>query len=362
MDNIFNMNDDVASQAFPSAYLEPFANDEGMLLDDATLMQPPFEIKSEFPLYGKSYKKTKAGLLPDKPYMCKTCNTPFTNSSNLKAHERTHTGEKPYVCEICDLAFVQSSNLKAHMRIHTGERPYSCDICHQTFSRSSHLTGHKRTHTGEKPYVCGTCGESFATSTHLRNHVRKHNTVNPYMCNICEVSFQQNVQLKQHMKEHNGDRPYRCCDCAGAFRSKGDLRSHRKLHSDDRPFICGKCGKTFKTYSYLCKHLVKCGIAPTVLPPSTSETPGSVTEIFVPGENAIKDEPVDLNNFQLIDENGQLLSFHGLLDAQISLGDLDTAGDQSKLFVHKNDKSGTVETMETLPNSEIPSFEIHYQL
>ncbi|XP_018011708.1 zinc finger protein 239 isoform X2 [Hyalella azteca] len=362
MGEFLEIGDDEAGQSFSSRYLEQLVPDESSLLDDTNFMQPPMEM----PYFGRGHKKTKAGLLPDKPYICKICHTPFTNSSNLKAHERTHTGEKPYVCDICNLAFVQSSNLKAHLRTHTGERPYSCDICGQTFSRSSHLTGHKRTHTGEKPYICGTCGETFATSTHLRNHVRKHSTVNPYTCNICELTFQHNAQLKHHMRAHNGDRPYKCCDCAGAFRSKGDLRSHRKLHTDDRPYICGKCGKTFKTYPYLCKHLKKCVISleggeqsqDTTAQNEQQEIFGTATEPDMP-LTFIKEEPVDLESFELMDENGQIISLKGLLEdgAQIRIGEIDS-GKQSRQFVDK----GTVQTFETVAQGDIPAFQIHYKL
>lgn len=208
---------------------------------------------------GHGNSKTAKTNSSCKEYICSSCPAVFNNSSNLKSHQRTHTGERPYVCGICQAAFVQSSNLKAHRRTHTGERPFVCTECGQAFSRSSHLTGHKRTHTGEKPYMCGICDANFTTSTHLRNHMRKHTGEKPYSCRLCDMSFNQNSSLQNHLLVHTGERPYKCSECEGAFRSKRDLLSHMRLHSQVKPFMCKACSKNFKTNQYLQKHLKKCG-------------------------------------------------------------------------------------------------------
>jgi hypothetical protein len=47
-------------------------------------------------------------------YSCFLCDKHFNNASNLKRHERIHTGDKPYTCEHCNLAFGNSSNRRKH--------------------------------------------------------------------------------------------------------------------------------------------------------------------------------------------------------------------------------------------------------
>ena len=67
----------------------------------------------------KSYEKAEhqAPLRRQAPHVCVTCHKTFPDTSKLRVHMRSHSGDKPFMCRSCDYASTNKANLVRHVKL-----------------------------------------------------------------------------------------------------------------------------------------------------------------------------------------------------------------------------------------------------
>ncbi|KAI5620578.1 zinc finger protein 576, tandem duplicate 2 [Silurus asotus] len=186
---------------------------------------------------------------------CLECHIIFSDDKSKQRHlkmnhpteyEQCMLGDSLFACYVCDQHFTCSTELMAHQRSHTEKQPFKCPICGESFSRSTKLTSHKKVHYNKQGYTCSDCGKLYKTFTLLKYHQRIHTGEKPYVClhKDCGKRFIMPKALQRHLEAHQKDE-IGGVDCLTNTSYKAKKR--RSKGTSTRKYECSQCNESFKT-------------------------------------------------------------------------------------------------------------------
>ncbi|XP_060777293.1 uncharacterized protein LOC132886543 isoform X3 [Neoarius graeffei] len=215
---------------------------------------------------------------------CLECHIIFSDDKSKQRHlkmnhpteyEQCMLGDALFACYVCDRHFTCSTELMAHQRSHTEKQPFKCPICGEAFGRSSELTSHKKIHYNKQGYTCSDCGKHFKTLTLLKYHQRVHTGERPYVCihKECGKRFTMPKGLQKHLEAHQNEVTE---GVENLTNSTSKTKKKRSKGASSRKYACAQCNESFKTAKSQLHHCrTKHSKCLTITPPNSTVTAGS---------------------------------------------------------------------------------------
>ena len=189
---------------------------------------------------------------------------------NQKEKKEKEKREKKYVCEVCGHTCNTNGAYHSHIKIHNpNATKYECPECGKKFKRMSEVRRHQKSHTGEKNFVCPhkNCGRSFMTKQYLEKHIQSHKTNISYQCTYrgCEKAFFMKTELIAHVQEEHKDmsgskKGAFCCPhegCKRVFEFPSHLYKHCAAQHQQCEHVCcfDGCYEVFDREELLFEHI-----------------------------------------------------------------------------------------------------------
>ncbi|KAF8787745.1 Zinc finger protein 596 like protein [Argiope bruennichi] len=176
----------------------------------------------------------------ERPFICDVCGYRTGRKTQLKRHLLTHTDYKPHQCRLSP-----KNLLIAAKQACGGQKTVNCSFCEYSAPTRSEMKEHERSHTGERPFACDASLKYLPSAAKRASGGRKIETLTrtenmPHQCHLffknlpitakrassdqntvsssfCEYTAPTKSQIGEHERSHTSERPIFTCDLASPF-------------------------------------------------------------------------------------------------------------------------------------------------
>lgn len=120
----------------------------------------------------------------------------------LEQHSGIHADDKTREPEPRGGMFASAETLKRDKNKQENDTVFTCEkeFCRRTFPKASELRHHQKIHSGKKLFICHDCGRPFFRLVDLKRHSTSHTDKRPYGCKLCEKQFKMKQALMKHYR------------------------------------------------------------------------------------------------------------------------------------------------------------------
>lgn len=177
-------------------------------------------------------------------FICKTCDSCFTQSTSLKRHVAKRSCFKNFSCSFCEYTTTRKDDWDQHIQLHKKEEDKS--ECSSTLSAPADSAQQNSSPLNvqlkETSFTCPNCPFETKWEQSLRRHKRTHHGITMESC-WSNFSGKKSCR-KRRAPNHRlriGDCGFQCATCNKVFNSADLLRCHQPVHSGQKPFKCNLC-------------------------------------------------------------------------------------------------------------------------